>query len=471
MPAPRRCGVNVLRRAATAALLVAALVPAAAAPAWAHASLVGTTPGEGSVVVSAPAQVQLRFDEAVGTALGAVQVYAPNGARVDVGRLVGRGSVVDAPLRPGIAAGTYVVVWRVTSDDGHPEGGSFAFSVGRASAAAPAGLGARRAPWATRAGLGLGRLLAYAGLVLFAGLLLAAGAVWPEGAADERVRRLLRTGWWALLVGSVLTLVLEGPTAAARGPGAALSSPGLLLDVLRTRYGLLHVARIAALVAAPPVAAAAVALRARARRRDGALLVASGAFLAATFALSGHAGVGAGWPAWGVVDVVHVLAVTTWLGGLVLVGGIATRRAAAGAPEVAEAARRGLARWSPVAALAVAALWVTGTLAGVRETGSWRALTDTRYGSLLLAKAVLVLLMLALAAGARRRLRSGEWAGLRRSVGIEAAVGAVVLVVAANLVTTVPGAAEEARRARPPGVGATPAPPVIPAPLLVRRPG
>ncbi|MET1004878.1 MAG: copper resistance CopC family protein [Propionibacteriaceae bacterium] len=107
-----------------------------AAPAAAHNTLKTTNPSDGQTVASTPRQVVLMFDEpavAMGTQ---ILVTGPSG-QVQVGppRLVD--NTVTQAVQPGAPAGAYTVAWRVTSSDGHPISGSFAFSSQAASAGTP----------------------------------------------------------------------------------------------------------------------------------------------------------------------------------------------------------------------------------------------------------------------------------------------------------------------------------------------
>jgi hypothetical protein len=78
-------------------------------------------------VARTPASVTLTFDEpalAMGTL---VVVTGPTGdVQVGAPRLVD--NTVTQDLRGGAPAGRYTVSWRVTSDDGHPISGTFAFT-------------------------------------------------------------------------------------------------------------------------------------------------------------------------------------------------------------------------------------------------------------------------------------------------------------------------------------------------------
>ena len=109
------------------AALAGVLGVAGAGPAAAHDELVSTDPADGATVAAAPDQVTLTFtDKAI--ALGTeVKVTAPDGSVVSTGDPQLGPTTVAQPLAPARPAGTYTVVWRVTSADGHPVSGAFTF--------------------------------------------------------------------------------------------------------------------------------------------------------------------------------------------------------------------------------------------------------------------------------------------------------------------------------------------------------
>ncbi|CAM5522118.1 Copper resistance protein CopC/CopD OS=Streptomyces tendae OX=1932 GN=GUR47_21385 PE=4 SV=1 [Streptomyces tendae] len=119
--------------------------------------------------------------------------------------------------------------------------------------------------------------------------------------------------------------------------------------------------------------------------------------LAATWAMSEHASVGLQAGLAMPVDVVHLIAVATWLGGLTALL-VALYRGPADTPVPALAVRR----FSRVAFGSVIALVVTGTYQSWRQLGSWTAFTDTRYGQLLLVKIGLVAVLVGVAYFSRR---------------------------------------------------------------------
>ena len=123
-------------RAAVAFAVGVATLLGVASPASAHASLVSTDPSADQVVDAVPDQVTMTFTEAVTALPGSVEVYGPDGERVDSGTpsTSADSTTVGVALDPG-GEGTYTVSWRVTSDDGHTISGSWVFHVGERTGA------------------------------------------------------------------------------------------------------------------------------------------------------------------------------------------------------------------------------------------------------------------------------------------------------------------------------------------------
>jgi methionine-rich copper-binding protein CopC len=116
----------IVRFALVAAALVAGVVTADA-----HSALERSEPRAGSRLKTAPAEVKLWFTERLEPAFSSVQVQTTAGRRVDRadGRVDERAATL---LRAGVAPltpGTYRVVWRVLSVDGHVTDGAFTFRV------------------------------------------------------------------------------------------------------------------------------------------------------------------------------------------------------------------------------------------------------------------------------------------------------------------------------------------------------
>jgi putative copper resistance protein D len=180
-----------------------------------------------------------------------------------------------------------------------------------------------------------------------------------------------------------------------------------------------------------------------------------GALLLIDQAWLGHAGEGSGLRAVAMISAycIHVLAAATWVGGLppLFLALWELRGQKSDADRMTR--HRMLTRFSSVGLFAVGAVVITGALnAGFRTgllagnanwSGNWGS-----YGPILIVKASLVAVMLALAGYNRfiamprlRAIRGDDAAqatALRRSVGMEVFLGALVLAAAAVLGMTPP---------------------------------
>ncbi|MFE1170977.1 FixH family protein [Streptomyces sp. NPDC058773] len=150
---------------------------------------------------------------------------------------------------------------------------------------------------------------------------------------------------------------------------------------------------------AEPVVDAAEQAR---RRKDltfglslGGVIVATG--LAATWAMAEHASTGLQPAVAMPVDVLHLLAVAGWLGGLA-----ALLVSLYWGPPVERTAVR---RFSRLAFGSVLVLVATGLYQSWRQVGTWQALVDTTYGRLLLVKVALVVVLVGIA------WMSRQWTG------------------------------------------------------------
>jgi methionine-rich copper-binding protein CopC len=153
------------------------LVLVSSSPVFAHAELESATPAEGEELVRAPDEVRLSFAEPVEATFSPIEVYDSDGDRVDGDDARSDPddpSTVVASVQEGLPAGSYTVRWAITSADGDPVSGEYAFSVSESSGAA----GATRAAGEEAASSsgdepltdtgGFGSVLLYAGLALCA---------------------------------------------------------------------------------------------------------------------------------------------------------------------------------------------------------------------------------------------------------------------------------------------------------------
>jgi copper transport protein len=444
----------------------------AAPAASAHAILQSSTPSSGALLRpgTEPATVELRFDEPVEASLGAIQVVDGYGSRADTARIThpeGAGERVSVGLRAGMAEGSYLVVWRVVSADSHPVHGSFTFAIGHPGvlAAAPSANVAK--PLALT--LGAARFAGYAGLLLLVGVLAFLIGCQPSLWAAPAVRRLLVAGLGVTALATVAGFALQAAFDVG-GSWSRAVDPATLSALLATRLGHAHLLRLVLLVALGLTVWRPRAVSRLFRLAVGVLVVG----ILATVAVEGHSG---RTPVAAALDVAHLAAAGSWLGGLVVLVVVvlpAHRHAAARVAEGLLAPASGpdlpaadgsvavlervhvesvswvsVRRFSVLALVSVAVLSATGVVQALRQVPEWGALSGTSYGRLLMVKLALVAATLAVATVSRcvvhaRLRRSSDARRLRllgRSVAAETVLLVTALLVTSALVASTPAAA------------------------------
>lgn len=431
---------RAVRRAAAVLVLLTGLVTfVSPSVASAHAVLLSSVPASSSVLPKSPERIELVFNEDVEANLSGIRLFDSAQKEIEVGPVrTGSGPATITADIPTLADGTYVVVWRVTSSDGHPVNGAFPFEIGTVSTGTGSALVDRvTAAVQHRSPLGgamsVAKFVAFAGYVLLVGMMLFSWGTQLLGSA--RALAGVLGGILLMLLGSLGVLLLQGPYVTGGGWSDIASVP-LVGDVLGTRVGLAIVARI--------VIAVLWLLLVQILRRDawnsvtGTLVVLLAVFTVVTFSVSGHPAAETLPGVFVTVDVLHLAGVGVWIGGLVSMWLL---RAEHGSnPQLAGA----VVRHSRNSGWAMPLVVVTGAAQGLHLVGGPGALGETRYSWMLLGKAALVGLVILLGLRARRMLAvdQGVSGRFNRTVRVEAAVAVVVLALSAGLVTTSPRAAD-----------------------------
>ncbi len=394
---------RVLRRTRRALVFVVVtftVLFALAAPAFAHAVLEETTPTAAASLNTAPKSVTLTFSEHVDVRSDGIRVFDHNGNTISTGtprHPNGNGAVVQVSL-PKLDKGLYTVAWQATSADSHPIQGAFTWGYqanasGKAAEAQTANVSkAEHGDRTVGVLLGVMRFGVFVGLALLLGAGWFAAYLWPEGRTALRVRQLL-TG--SLVLTSICTVggfLLQGPYTSDKGLGQVFST-SQMSAVWDTRFGKVWVARLVLLVLA------ALVLRMMVRHRGPlpgwwfGVAGAIGLALSATPGLAGHASTGR-WTALALpADMFHVLAMSVWLGGLVMLA--IARTDEHSYARVAE-------RFSGLALGAVVLITATGTFQAIRQLQPFSALWDSDYGRILILKLVGFAAILLIAAWSRR---------------------------------------------------------------------
>jgi copper transport protein len=484
----RRPARRSLARLAAVTGVTAVLVGLLASPAFAHAVLLETIPGEGAVLTTPPRTVTLRYNEQVTVTAGSVRVFDSHSRRVDTGSLSKPSAdVVQVSLPSHLADGAYVVTWRVVSADTHPVEGAFTFQVGlTANATAPSFTGLaqnllhnQKGDQAVGVIYGVLRGVLFTGLALLIGAVAFGAFVWAGARPLRRTAQLLWAGWWLSALATVGQVLIQGAYGAALPLGDVFRTD-LIRSVLGSQFGHMSVARLVVLAAMVPLLRALQ--RVPAERPlptwGTAAIPVVGVVLALTVSLASHAHTGD--YTWLAVpaDVIHILAMGVWLGGLVVLAWAVFpgRRVA----DLGVA----VPRFSRAAMASVIALVVTGLFQSWRQVGSIHALRTTTYGQTLMVKVFIVVVLVVVAALSRQIVgylfpprepagteprvpvvaggadddppapdheesdtdEASELRRLRRSVVAEVLLGLAVVVVTALLVNAAPAKIAAAQR-------------------------
>jgi copper transport protein len=445
--APARIARIVGGVACTLACALACLLVAPAA-ALAHAQLLGTSPQAGSTVARQPALVVFEYNEPVGFTLGAVRVYNATGGEVDNSDVVhpgGVGSKLGVGLKPGLPDGTYTATYSVISADTHVVTGGLVFEIGHASASSlsVSSLIARdKAGEVTTVAFSVVRGLDYVSLALAVGGLAFLWLAWGRGtrgppgdglddeyehrlalAARIFTRRIERFLAYAVALGIVtgeLGILLEGASAAGVPLWSSLHWD-IIRTVLHSRFGSVWGTRTVVWIALGLLLAGAVgARRTRERRGEPAdlkdarqpparpVVVAASlgcVYLAMTPGLSSHPAVQSPVAVLLPADVIHVLAVSIWVGGIAaFLFALPISLRALEPSERTPVLCSVLGRFSALALVCVIAITITGGIQALVLVQTLHGLVATAYGRAILIKIALFAILVGFGALHRKRI-------------------------------------------------------------------
>jgi putative copper export protein len=251
------------------------------------------------------------------------------------------------------------------------------------------------------------RTAIFVGAMLLIGAGLFARYVWVNPIPDSLARRLKLGAWLGMLI--VLSASLIDVAFTANRVFAGLDFPTFWSYLTGSRHGNASMARAilaAALfglglgIAGATKPATGFGIATRAEAGDGPvdriLHAVLGLALLATISLTSHAGVN-GWatPAF-FADLIHLVAMTAWVGAITYLAW-----SASWGWKSFDATMHALARVSGIGLTAVMAMTATGVFASFTRIPSVPALTNSSYGQALIIKLVIVLAILLIAAANR----------------------------------------------------------------------
>ncbi|MEK0316339.1 copper resistance CopC/CopD family protein [Cohnella sp. 56] len=402
-------------------VLIAVWAAIWAPSASAHAVLERATPAQNEQLADSPPAVELLFNERLDGGSSARLTVLNGDSKVAAQgkpERTSQGKGLRLAL-PRLGEGHYTVSYSVISADGHPVEGAYVFTVGNppplqdASELDPhSQLGHNSHNHGGGQDLTTTRFLFYASRVLFyASLLVLSGLlIWSMRRSPSAAERQSRETWigWTAQFGALATLAYVVLQMANLTEGEPLSEWARILT--DTTVGRLYAAQLL-------LAFAALLLRGM---NVYARLVWTLLALAAE-AWNGHAAAFTPAAYTLALDYVHLLGAAVWAGGLVLLAAIWHRER----PEAGRFAIQ-FSRWALVSFLLLA---LTGTLSTLRYLPTLSYLFETAWGTWMLIKIALSLMVVVTAFLIRLRLRKGELprAGLLRTdLGL---LGAIALSV------------------------------------------
>lgn len=381
------------------------------AMAFAHASLVRTAPSDDAVLKEVPAAFSMTFSEPVSPLV--LKLIKPDGSSVSLDRFVLDDRTLEIGTPADLGHGTHVLSWRVVSEDGHPVAGSLVFSIGAQTTDGKLQM-SNDIPWSLRGLIWLSKFGLYLGLFFGVG-----GAFFEAwiAAGSRLIKGSIFSAISCGLVAAPLSVALQGLDALGL-PLPSLKDLAVWESGLGTSYGN------TALIAGIALFMGLSSLNRRRVRVARALSLLSLLGVGLSLAASGHASAAS--PQWLTRPAVflHGVGIAFWIGSLLpLIGLMGSRADAAGV---------GLRRFSRVVPLALVLLVGAGITLAIVQTGTPAALFQTVYGTILLAKLSLLIVLFGIAAINRWYLTDPAAAGnsiARRR--LRQCVSAEVLIVVA----------------------------------------
>ena len=420
----------IARLALVIVALLTVLAPAQIASA--HAILLTSEPAPSAVLDESPTEIALFFNEFVDTVFGKIRILDSAGNVVQTVKPIrdaSSQSIVRAPISM-LEPGTYVVVWRVASDDSHPVQGSFSFQIGNKSTVISA-----TAQYQVLERHGLARLfdvirwVTYLGVVLLIGGIGLLQAVRTDRLSPRSTLALIG-GWAFAALGTLEGLIAYGPHVSGYKIYKAVDL-SLLSETLTTQYGKMQLARLV-LLGIIGILIAVFQFRGTWWWKFGAWASLVGVTL--TLSLAGHP-VATNPVALSVgLDMLHLLAVSLWVGPLLII--VYDRNMWLATDESTSAPS--LQWFSRTAGFAVPAIVVTGVIQAWLMMDGFGQILETRYGRTLIVKVCLVIVLIALGAVSRKAMQRKQSGSLRQSMGIEVLFGLIILALTSTVVAMPP---------------------------------
>ena len=445
-------------------------------PASAHANLLKASPEPSEALDGPPERVIIWFTETIEPAFSTITVLDARGADITEGETTFDATEPTAMWVPlaQIETGTYTVVWKnVSSVDGHKATGAYLFSVGE-----PLGTGAQTGvveqPIIQSPADPAVRWIIYIGIAVFAGGLLFELLIPARVARTEDEHESLSftfrvsDSFTSIALIAIIVVILAQiaqialQSAIAFDDASASVDPTRLFDILtQSDWGRFWAWRFTAATLAALTLLAAIQTRktaARSLKDDeledltfttespfGIAALAIGGVYLLLISLTSHNAATPTDIRWFaiVTDLIHVLAATTWVGGIAYLLVVSVHAIRSDDQSSRTALLTFATRFAPLAIFATTVLVASGIVSSLLQVTIPEAL-NTPYGRVLGAKIILLAILIALAMRNNRSVAKSSKSGnastrtLQRYITIELAVAFAVLLATAGLASLEP---------------------------------
>jgi len=351
--------------------------------AFSHAVLLGSSPVSESSLEESPQEIIFNFNEVVGPIF--IKVLDKNGNEVgDLGDWQVNGNDVTVPLKGKLTDGTYIATYRVISADTHPVGGSIVFGVGEPIDT----MANMSAGEDTRSGwqlpVALNRFIQYFTMLLAVGSALFYAAISNSPKIRDPLFKLGYTSSCIAIMTYVLAIGFGGSEMVMGGP-MSLFSLSTWAQAWGTTLGP------SAIIGIPGLAILIYCFRRDSEKTSIPLFLLGCALSIGSFLVTGHAATAS--PVWLMSSVValHLLSSAFWLGGLYPL--LISLKVLDGR----ESAKL-MINFSNKALWFVGLLFLSGIVISWVQVVAPKNLMNTDYGLRLIAKIVIFVIILTLAA-------------------------------------------------------------------------
>lgn len=395
----------------------------------AHAYLENSNPADQSHIKTAPEKVTLVFNEEIEADFPLIEVKDSSGKQVETGKTSvskKNNHMVEASLPAELKADVYSVSWRVVSADGHAVTGIISFKLGDTKAT----FQESEVP-SSGADLQISSIqkaILYIGFSLFIGVLVFGLGLYPrkEQISEKISGRLKKVTWIALaLLGVALFMQLFVQTSITTGVSISESfGPSKLAAFLTTKTGYIWISEFIVWLL---LAIFTIMMFFKNKQWSWFALLTESAligYLIFAKAQNGHAAASADKIVSITADMLHMIAASVWVGGILVLLFVL--------PKTGKA-REIWSRLAIVAIIAVASILVSGLLMAVMNIGQMSNLFTTNYGQILLFKIGLFLLMALLGLGHYIYLKLKNKKLPFKTILIELIIGTIILIVASVL--------------------------------------